>query len=74
MALRRWSDLSGRQRAVLLGVGVVQWLLAARAWWDLAHRRPDQVHGRKGVWAAVIGVNWIGPLAWYRWGRVGSSR
>jgi hypothetical protein len=74
MTRRQWGDLSGRQRAALLAVGGVQWLLAARAWWDLAHRSPAQVNGRRGMWAAVIGINWIGPLAWYRWGRVGAAR
>ncbi|MFW3168599.1 PLDc N-terminal domain-containing protein [Geodermatophilus sp. CPCC 206100] len=66
---RRWQDLTGRQRAVLLGLGIVQWVLAATAWRDLARRRPAEVAGRKGVWAVVIGINWVGPIAYFGWGR-----
>ncbi|MGY1607771.1 MULTISPECIES: PLD nuclease N-terminal domain-containing protein [unclassified Geodermatophilus] len=65
----RWADLSPRRKGVLLALGSVQLSLAVAAWTDLARRRPDQVHGRKAVWAAVIAVNWVGPLAWFRWGR-----
>jgi hypothetical protein len=61
--------MSGRRRAVLLALGAVQLSLAATAWIDLAHRGPADGNGRKAVWAAVIAVNWIGPLAYLRWGR-----
>jgi hypothetical protein len=71
---RRWKDLTAGQRAVVLTLGAIQLLLAASAWTDLARRPPDQVNGTKGVWAAIIAVNWIGPLAWYRWGKRGSAR
>lgn len=66
---RRWADMSGRQRAVLLTLTVVQLSLAATAWTDLARRPAAEVNGSKATWAAVIAVNWIGPLAWFRWGR-----
>ncbi|MGY1679949.1 PLDc N-terminal domain-containing protein [Geodermatophilus sp. SYSU D01176] len=69
MAQRRWSDLGPRQRTVVLTAGALQLALAVPAWADLARRRPAEVVGRKGVWAAVIAVNWIGPLAYLRWGR-----
>jgi hypothetical protein len=69
MAQRRWRDLTPRQRTGLLGAAAVQLALAATAWADLARRPPAEVAGRKGVWAVVIGVNWIGPLAYLRWGR-----
>jgi hypothetical protein len=70
---RRWKELTAKQRGVVVGLGTVQLLLAASAWADLARRPPAEVNGRKGVWAAVIAVNWIGPLAWYRWGRRGGA-
>jgi hypothetical protein len=68
---RRWKDLTAKQRAVVVALGAVQLLLAASAWADLARRPPAEVNGRKGVWAAGIAVNWIGPLAWFRWRRRG---
>ena len=69
MASKKWADLSGRQRAAVLGLGSLQLLLAVRAWVDLARRPADTVNGRKAVWAALIGVNWVGPLSYFRWGR-----
>ncbi len=69
MAQRRWQDLTARQRTALVVGGAVQLALAVAAWTDLARRRPAEVTGRKGVWAAVIAVNWVGPLAYLRWGR-----
>jgi Phospholipase_D-nuclease N-terminal len=69
MAIKQWSELSPRQQTAVLVLGSIQLSLAATAWTDLARRPAREVNGRKGLWAAVIAVNWIGPLAWFRWGR-----
>lgn len=66
---RQWKDLSGGQRASVVVTGVVQLGLAVAAWADLARRPAAQVNGRKGLWAAVIAVNWIGPIAYFVKGR-----
>ncbi|MEV0071012.1 MULTISPECIES: PLD nuclease N-terminal domain-containing protein [unclassified Amycolatopsis] len=67
---RKWADLSATERQVVAGAAVVQATLAATAWWDLAHRPADQVRGPKALWAAVIAVNFAGPLAYFGWGRL----
>ncbi|QRP49432.1 PLDc N-terminal domain-containing protein [Amycolatopsis sp. FDAARGOS 1241] len=67
---RRWADLSPVERLVVAGAAAVQLALAAMAWWDLAHRQADQVRGPKALWAAMIAVNFAGPLAYFRWGRL----
>jgi hypothetical protein len=69
MQAHRWSDLSDRQRTVVLAAGVVQVALAVTAWTDLAVRPASQVNGAKAPWAALIAVNFIGPLCYLRWGR-----
>ena len=69
MVQRRWRDLGPGQRIDLVAAGAAQLALAVPAWSDLARRRPAEVAGRKGVWAAVIAVNRVGPLAYLRWGR-----
>jgi hypothetical protein len=51
---RRWRDLTGRQKA---------------AWADLARHHPAEVRGPKWRWAALIAVNYAGPIAYFRWGR-----
>jgi hypothetical protein len=69
MARRRWSELSDRQQTVLLVAVSVQLSMAATAWADLATRPAALVNGRKDVWAAVIAVNFLGPIAYLARGR-----
>lgn len=69
MAGRRWAQLSPAQRAGIVALGTLQVSLATRAWWQLARTPPDRVNGARPLWAAVIAVNVVGPLAWFRWGR-----
>ena len=66
---RRWSDLSPRRQWVTLLAGALQLALAATSWADLARRPAARVNGPKPLWAAVIAVNFVGPLAYLRWGR-----
>ncbi|HEY5515332.1 MAG TPA: PLDc N-terminal domain-containing protein [Pengzhenrongella sp.] len=47
----------------------VQFALAVAAWVDLATRPANRVNGRKAVWAALIGVNFVGPIAYFTQGR-----
>ena len=69
MRARRWSELSDRQQTSLLVMVSVQLSLSATAWADLVTRPAALVNGRKGVWAAVIGVNFVGPIAYFARGR-----
>jgi hypothetical protein len=69
MKARRWSQLSQRQQSALQVAAAVQLTLAARAWADLAARPATRVNGRKPYWAAIIGVNFFGPIAYLAWGR-----
>lgn len=69
MAKRKWAEFSPVQRAVIIALGSVQLSLAVSAWADLAARRRDEVNGSKRRWAAIIAVNFVGPLSYFRWGR-----
>ena len=69
MVQRRWRDLGPWQRTGLVAAGAAQLVLAVAARSDLARRRPAEVAGRTGVWAAGIAVNGVGPPAYVRWGR-----
>jgi hypothetical protein len=69
MGTRRWSELSDRQRTVLLVVASAQLSLAATAWANLATRPAALVNGRKDVWAVVIAVTFVGPIAYFARGR-----
>jgi len=54
----------------VLTLASIQLSLAATAWADLATRPADRVNGRKAMWAAIIAVNFAGPLSYFRWGRL----
>lgn len=69
MEVRHWNELSNRQQTALLVAASVQLSLAATAWSDLATRPAALVNGRKSVWAAIIGVNFLGPIAYFARGR-----
>jgi hypothetical protein len=66
---RRWQDLTPGQQAAVLVAASVQLSLAATAWAQLATTPPEEVNGSRVRWALLIAVNWVGPLAWFRWGR-----
>lgn len=67
---KQWQDLSDGQRKAITVLGFVQLALALAAWIDLARRPADQVDGSKAKWAAVIGINFLGPLRYFTKGRV----
>lgn len=69
MTTRRWADFSGAQKAGLVALASVQVSLAVAAWTDLAVRAPAEVRGGKGKWAAIIAVNFIGPVLYFTRGR-----
>jgi hypothetical protein len=62
---RRWQDLSSRQQTAVLTLASVQMALAAAAWTDLAFRPRAQLRGGKAKWAALIAINFIGPVAYF---------
>lgn len=66
---QKWSELAPRQKATIVAVGSVQLSLAATAWADLARRRADEVNGSKAKWAALIAINWVGPILYFTKGR-----
>jgi Phospholipase_D-nuclease N-terminal len=66
---KRWADLSTPQRAGVVAAGAVQLALLGAALADLARRADAEVNGSKRVWAAVSLVNFVGPLAYFAFGR-----
>jgi hypothetical protein len=59
------KDVSASRRIGFGILGLVQFVLAGLAFWDLAHRPAAQVRGPKPIWIPVILINWIGPLAYF---------
>jgi len=70
---QRWNDLSREQRSAILGAGLVQLALLGAALSDLSRRPSAGVNGPKAVWVASSFVNFVGPLAYFAFGRRGRS-
>lgn len=66
---KSWSDLTPGQRALGLGAAGLQVGLLVAALADIRRRPPDQVRGSKAIWVAVSFINFVGPLAYFRFGR-----
>ena len=66
---RRWKDLSPRARAAIIAAGVVQNSLLVAALVDLRRRPARTVRGDKRLWAAAAFVNFVGPIAYFTYGR-----
>ncbi|MCO8127474.1 hypothetical protein NHL50_09670 [Acidimicrobiia bacterium EGI L10123] len=65
----RWDALSAPKKILVMVATSVQVSLAVSAWADLAERPPELVNGSKKKWAAVIAINFLGPILYYRRGR-----
>lgn len=66
---KSWSDLTPGQRALALAAAGLQVGLLVAALADIRRRPPDQVRGSKAIWVAVSFINFVGPLAYFRYGR-----
>jgi hypothetical protein len=72
MPPQRWSDLSERNRRLIIAAGIVDVTLRIAALIDIKRRPASQIRGRKGLWAAVVAVvNSAGvlPVSYFLFGR-----
>ena len=68
----QWSDLSERNRKLIIAAGIVDVSLRIAALIDIKRRPASQIRGRKGLWAAVVAVvNSAGvlPVSYFLFGR-----
>jgi Phospholipase_D-nuclease N-terminal len=66
---RRWKDISPRARAAIVAAGVAQNSLLVAALVDLRRRPARKVRGDKRLWTAAAFVSWVGPIAYFTYGR-----
>jgi hypothetical protein len=72
MPVQRWSDLSERDRRLLVAVAVADGALRVAALIDIKRRPAGQIRGSKRIWAAVVAfVNSAGvlPISYFVFGR-----
>ncbi|HEY6277360.1 MAG TPA: hypothetical protein VIX86_13625 [Streptosporangiaceae bacterium] len=55
-ARKQWSELSERNRKLLIAAGVAEGCLKIAALIDIKRRPADQIRGPKWLWASVVAV------------------
>lgn len=70
---KRWQDLTPAQRGAIVVLAAAELAATTAAAVDLARREPAQVRGSKWLWAPVLIVQPVGPLAYFAFGRVHPS-
>jgi hypothetical protein len=71
-ARKQWSDLSDRNRRLLIAAAVVEAILKVAALIDIKRRSASQIRGPKWVWAAVVAVvgsAGVVPVSYFVFGR-----
>lgn len=69
IARKRWSDLSPQQRAAIGIAGLLQIALLALTLIDIRRRPAEQINGNKKLWTLVAFINFVGPIAYFVFGR-----
>ena len=68
---RRWSELSPRNRKLIIAAGVAETALKVAVLVDLRRRPPSEIRGSRRAWSAAMLVNSAGliPLSYFAFGR-----
>lgn len=65
----RWKDLSPQTKMRFMVMGAIQIALLVTALWDIRRRPATEIRGRKGLWMAISFINFVGPIAYFIFGR-----
>lgn len=66
---KRWQDLTPVQRGAIVVLAAAEMAATTAAAVDLVRRDPSQVRGSKWLWAPLLVVQPVGPLAYFAFGR-----
>jgi hypothetical protein len=69
MRTKQWRDLTPNQRKAIVAAGAVQLTLLGAALADIRHRSSGELRGGKRLWVPAVFVNFIGPVAYFLFGR-----
>ena len=74
---RNWDELSPRGKVLMILrvivqiiLGIAQLTLLVAALRDIRRRPADQIRGSKRLWTMISFVNWVGPIAYFKFGRL----
>jgi Phospholipase_D-nuclease N-terminal len=66
---QRWHELAPRERRAIVLLGAVQTALLAAALRDVIRRPAGELTAPKPIWVAACFVNFLGPIAYFVFGR-----
>ena len=66
---RRWPELAPAERRAIVLLGAVQAGLLAAALRDVLRRPASELTAPKPLWVAACFVNFLGPIAYFVFGR-----
>jgi hypothetical protein len=69
MKRREWGDLTPAQKLMTVLTGTLQFVLLIAALWDIRQRSEEEVNGTKKMWTAIAFINYVGPIAYFAFGR-----
>ena len=69
MRSKQWQDLTAAQKRGIVLLGALQLTLLAAALIDIRRRPADAINGSKRLWTIILFVNFIGPIAYFLFGR-----
>ncbi len=69
MARTKWSDLSDRQRVLIVTAAAAELSMKIAALVDINRRPAEQIRGPKALWRSAMVVNLLGPLSYFVFGR-----
>src|SRR5271155_2217167 len=70
--VRRWSDLSDRNRKLIIAATIGEAILKTAVLIDIRRRPANQIRGSKRMWiiaAVVVNSAGVGPLSYFAFGR-----
>ena len=68
----RWSDLSDRNRKLIIGAAIAEGILKIAVLIDIRRRPANEIRGSKRLWiiaAVLVNSAGIGPLSYFAFGR-----
>jgi hypothetical protein len=66
-------ELTPVLRVAVTVAAAIQLVLLLAALLDIRKRAAGELRGSKGMWVAISFVNFIGPIAYFLWGRKAAS-
>lgn len=67
---KRWQDLPVAARVAIVVLGSIEISLFVAAQVDITHRPAEQIRGGKLRWRLISLINILGPLAYFKRGRI----